>query len=269
MPTSFSALANVHRCPGCQSAWINAQPEASKGKAIEAVRLFNDAWEVLAHFIEHGFRAHSLVRLVDANADGDDVLLACCERIPLLRQQHERASEPCLCLSDFVRPLSTGRTDKIGLFVSSCDVAMEECFPNDPYRHMLAQTLADRLAEAAIEKTHQYVRTTLWGYAPEERLSPQELFSEKYQGIRPAVGYPSLPDQSLNFILDKLLGFQQVGVSLTESGAMRPHASVSGLMLSHPAARYFTVGTIGKDQFLDYAIRRGMDAEELARYLTM
>ena len=241
----------------------------SRAKAIEAVRLYNDACEVLTHFLECGFRSHALVRLVDANADGDDVLLACGERIPLLRQQHNQSSEPCLCLSDFVRPLSTGRADKIGLFVSSSDAAMEESFPDDPYRHMLAQTLADRLAEAAIEKTHQYVRTTLWGYAPDERLSPKELFSEKYQGIRPAVGYPSLPDQSLNFILDKLLGFQQVGVSLTESGAMRPHASVSGLMLSHPLARYFSVGTIGKDQFLDYATRRGMDAGELARYLTM
>ena len=86
---------------------------------------------------------------------------------------------------------------------------MEESFPNDPYRHMLAQTLADRLAEAAIEKTHQYVRTTLWGYAPDERLSPNELFSEKYQGIRPAVGYPSLPDQSLTLSLTSCLAFSK------------------------------------------------------------
>ena len=134
---------------------------------------------------------------------------------------------------------------------------------------LLEQTLADRLAEAAAERGHEIVRKEIWGYAPNESLTPNDLFAERYIGKRPAVGYPSLPDQSLNFILDNLLGFQQVGVSLTESGAMRPHASVSGLMLSHPAARYFTVGTIGKDQFLDYAIRRGMDAEELARYLTL
>ena len=235
---------------------------------MEVVRLFNDAWEVIADFNARCLQSHALIRLLDANADGDDILLACGERIPFLRQQHHRASEPCLCLSDFVRPLSTGQPDKIGIFVCSSDTEMEASFPSDPYRHMLAQTLADRLAEAAIEKAHQYVRTTLWGYAPDERLTPQELFAGKYQGIRPAVGYPSLPDQSLNFILDKLLGFQQIGVSLTESGAMRPHASVSGLMLSHPSARYFSVGTIGKDQFLDYATRRGMDTKELARYLT-
>lgn len=234
---------------------------------MEAVKLFNDAWQTLDYFIECGYRSHAIVRLMEANADGEDILLYTGQRIPLLRQQHDGCAEPCLCLSDYVMPVDRGKKDRIGLFLSSTDADAEKSFGSDAYRHMLAQTLADRLAEACIEKTHQHVRTTLWGYAPHERLTPHELFAGRYQGIRPAVGYPSLPDQSLNFILDSLLDFSHLNVSLTENGAMNPHASVSGLMLAHPQARYFSVGQIGKDQLLDYARRRGMQAEELEKFL--
>ena len=132
---------------------------------------------------------------------------------------------------------------------------------------MLAQTLADRLAEATAERLHEQVRKEFWGYAPEEQLSIPEMLSERFQGIRPAVGYPSLPDTSLNFIIDRLLDMQGIGIRLTEHGAMRPHASVSGLMISHPQARYFNLGKIGDDQLADYADRRGIPVEMMRKFL--
>ena len=154
--------------------------------------------------------------------------------------------------------------DKIGVFATTVDTMMESSHTDDPYARMLAQTLADRLAEATAEKLHQEVRTRLWGYAPDEQLSMQQLHNEAFQGIRPAVGYPSLPDTSLNFVIDRLLDFGEIGIRLTEHGAMRPHASVSGLMIAHPEARYFNIGKIGDDQLRDYALRRGLP-ETLAR----
>lgn len=121
---------------------------------------------------------------------------------------------------------------------------MERLYGQDDYKRMLVQTLADRLAEATAEKLHEDVRRKEWGYAPDERLTVRELHNERYQGIRPAVGYPSLPDQSVNFLLDELLDMKQIGISLTENGMMTPHASVSGLMFAHPESRYFSIGKI-------------------------
>ena len=144
---------------------------------------------------------------------------------------------------------------------------METDFGADAYEKMMAQLLADRLAEAAAERVHEQVRKEYWGYAKDEQLSIEEMLVEKFQGIRPAIGYPSLPDTSLNFVLDELLDLKQIGIRLTESGAMKPHASVSGLMLAHPEARYFNLGKIGEDQLRDYARRRGLPVEVLRKFL--
>ena len=143
----------------------------------------------------------------------------------------------------------------------------EQMYPDDPFRRMLVQTLADRLAEAAAEHMHEQVRRHYWGYAADEHLTIDELHQEKFQGIRPAVGYPSLPDTSINFVLDDLLGMKDIGIRLTESGMMTPHASVSGLMMAHPKARYFDVGKIGEDQLVDYARRRGIPVVLMRRFL--
>lgn len=196
------------------------------------------------------------------------ILLLDGTRFPLLRQQipHPDGS-PFLCLSDFVRPLASGTPDTVGIFAASCDGEVELLYEEDPYKRMLVQTLADRLAEAATEKMHEYVRKVAWGYAKDENLSIPELLKEKFQGIRPAVGYPSLPDQSVNFLLNELLHMEQIGITLTENGAMRPHATVCGLMLAHPAARYFAVGKIGNDQLEDYARRRRMPINEVRKFL--
>jgi cobalamin-dependent methionine synthase I len=231
------------------------------------MQLFKEANRMLNE-LDTAYQTHGVVNIMDANADGDDLLLNS-KRFPLLRQQTAKLKEddPFLCLSDFVRPLSSGITDKIGAFATTVDAEMERLYAEDDYKRMLVQTLSDRLAEATAEKLHEDVRKKLWGYAPDENLSVKDLHNEKYQGIRPAVGYPSLPDQSVNFLLDELLDMKQIGISLTENGMMKPHASVCGLMFAHPASRYFSIGKIGEDQLADYAARRGMSIEETKKFL--
>ena len=237
-----------------------------KDKA-EQQRIRSEA-ETFLQECEGHYQAYALFQIVEAHAEGEDVLVERGKwkvergRIPLLRQQEEGSQ--FLCLSDFVSPVA----DKIGLFATSVDAAMVSDFDDDPYQKMMAQLLADRLAEAAAERMHEEVRKHYWGYAKDEQLSIKQMQQEQFQGIRPAVGYPSLPDASLNFLLDELLDFQQIGISLTESGAMRPHASVSGLMLSSPESHYFSVGRIGEDQLADYARRRQMPIDKMRKFLT-
>lgn len=226
----------------------------------EALSLL-EAWQV------KGCCARFRVALVEANSDGDDiVLLHEGVRLPMLRQQVDVAEKHCLCLSDFIRPLGQGQADLIGLFASTADTCIESgCGVCEP--HLMEQILSDRLAEAAAELGHQHVRRYLWGYAPDEALTPEQMFREEFQGCRPAVGYPSLPDQSLVFLLDEVLHMDTLGIRLTTSGAMIPHASTCGLMLAHPASRHFSVGPIGQDQLVDYASRRGLSVEEMRCFL--
>lgn len=214
----------------------------------------------------------ALFMVATGGSEGDNLEIEG-TRIPLLRQQRAQAGSPSLCLSDFVRPLSLGG-DKIGLFATTIPPSDEECGCSDgccnlhdPYEHLLVQTLSDRLAEATAELMHQEVRTCYWGYVPDEKLTIEELHAERFQGIRPAIGYPSLPDFSINFILDRLLHMQEIGITLSPSGMMQPHASVSGLMLAHPQSRYFDVGPIDETQLADYAHRRGMPLEEVKKFL--
>lgn len=208
---------------------------------------------------------HAVFALCEAKGCGDDIIVEG-KRIPLLRQQHSRPGEPNLCLSDFVSP----HGDHAGLFATAVSDEFVAEYSNDAYRHLLAQTLADRLAEATATYMHMQVRTyrELWGYAPDERLSIEELNAEKYQGIRPAVGYPSLPDQSIIFAIDKLLRLADAGIELTGNGAMRPHAAVCGMMIKHPASRYFNIGEISEEQCADYAKRRGVPIDEIRKFLS-
>lgn len=230
--------------------------------AEQSPELMDDARQLLDE-MDSRFQTHAIVGLFEANSDGDDIMIQD-KRLPMLRQQH---GKECLCWADFVRPKDSRQTDTIGLFASSVDEGMEQSFPQDEYRHMLSQTLADRLAEATAERMHEEVRRNIWGYAADERFSTEDLFKEKYIGRRPAVGYPSLPDQSLNFLIDEILDLKRIGIRLTESGAMRPHASTSGLLFAHPKARHFAVGQIGEDQLQDYAQRRGLPIEDLRKFL--
>jgi cobalamin-dependent methionine synthase I len=203
-----------------------------------------------------------------ANSADNDIWLEE-TRLPLLRQQttKENSEEPYLCLSDFVRPKDNGTSDQVGIFATTVDLPTLLVEEDDKYLQLLKQTLADRLAEATAEKTHEEIRKEIWGYAPDEDLTIKQLHQEKYQGMRPAVGYPSLPDLSINFLLDELLDMKQIGITLTENGMMRPHASVSGLMLAHPACRHFSVGKIDEAQLKNYALRRGMPLETMKKFL--
>ena len=185
----------------------------------------------------------------------------------MLRQQTPGRDGLCLCLSDFIRPKSMLKQDKIGIFATSAHIDERQQLPDDDYNKMLIQTVLDRLAEAGAEKLHQETRTTYWGYAPNEHLTISQLHQEKFQGIRPAIGYPCLPDISINRIIDRIIDFASIGVTLTSSAMMQPHASVSGFMISLPQARYFSIGKIDETQAADYARRRNMTVNEIKKYI--
>lgn len=250
-----------------------------KAEQTEAREIRAEAERLMHHLSLNGVQVRAAFRLMAAYSDGDDVVLDDGGRLAFLRQQHTRSGEPCLCLADFIAPLgyadSQHVSDRIGLFATSVSASHEcPCCTGDV---LLMQTVKDRLAEAAAEVLHAEVRRSLWGYAPDEP-APQPgspdfaphldyLFHERFQGIRPAVGYPSLPDQSFIFDLARHLPFEQLGIHLTENGMMQPHASTCGLILAHPAARYFAVGPVADDQLADYARRRGLTAESLRKFL--
>lgn len=242
-------------------AWgLSGKPQQEK------IRLREEASQMLKSW-QGKYHTHAIFALFEANGDGDDIVVEGV-RFPMLRQQHPTApGEPNLCLADFIRPLDSGRSDHIGVFCASVDGMAADEYKHDEYLGMMAQTLSDRLAEATVEKLHEEVRRKLWGYAPDEHLGIEEMLHEAFQGIRPAIGYPSLPDTSANFIIDRLIGMKQIGIRLTETGMMMPHSSVSGLMFAHPKARYFELGKIGDDQLSDYARRRGVPVELMRRFL--
>lgn len=247
----------------------------------ESKHLFDEAQKMLQR-LQPYVKVKTVVELMPAWSEGDDIVvqpMRPCEcgqshpcgepiRLPMLRQQVPGKDGMCHCLSDFIRPHSAMRQDKIGIFATSTSIDVHKTFPDDDYSQMLLLTLADRLAEAGAERLHEEVRKTLWGYAPNEQLTMAELHQEKFQGIRPAVGYPCLPDISINFLLDKLIGFKSIGVTLTTSAMMQPHASVSGLMISLPQAHYFAVGKIDSDQLADYVRRRQLPPEEIHKYIS-
>ena len=244
-------------------AWgLSGKPQEEKDKMRTEAEHMLDS-------LEGHYHTRALFYLFAANSDGDDIIIGSI-RFPMLRQQHpSRDGDPNISLADFIRPVSSGIEDRIGVFATTVDSALEHDFLADDFQRMLAQTLADRLAEATTEVLHRDVRRSYWGYAAGENLSVREMLREDFQGIRPAVGYPSLPDTSANFLIDRLIQLGQIGIRLTESGAMKPHASVSGLMFAHPKARYFDLGKIGDDQLRDYARRRGLPVELVRRFLAV
>ena len=252
--------------------WLYFYHAWQVGPGKERENLRADAERMLQR-LDNTYRTHAVTALYSACSDHDDIVLGV-GRIPCLRQQTPGSDGCCLSLADYVRPATRPEevaydnvAGRVALFAATVDTAMETDLRSDAYERMLSQTLADRLAEATAEVLHLEVRCSLWGYAPQERLDTDALLRGDYQGIRPAVGYPSLPDTSLNFLLERLLRMSEIGIRLTETGAMRPHASVSGLMLAHPAARYFDLGRIDETQLADYARRRGMPAALMRRFL--
>lgn len=250
-------------------AWgLSGKPREDKEKMKQ------EALQMLASW-EEKYHTHAIFRLFEVCSEGDDLIFflpGTRFRFPMLRQQHPSApGEPNLCLADFIRPLSQGIRDQVGVFCTSVDGTIIDEYSHDDYLNMMAQTLSDRLAEATAEKLHEEVRKdrAYWGYAPDENLTIEQQHREEYQGIRPAIGYPSLPDTSANFLIDQLIDMKQAGIRLTETGMMTPHASVSGFMFAHPKSHYFELGKIGDDQLRDYARRRGVPVELMRRFLAV
>jgi 5-methyltetrahydrofolate--homocysteine methyltransferase len=194
-------------------------------------------------------------------------------RFNMLRQQEAMPSgQPNRSLADFVAPRSSGAADYLGAFAVTGGLGADELVKryekqNDDYRAIMVKALADRLAEAFAEYLHARVRRE-WGYGATEVLTADDLIAEKYRGIRPAFGYPACPDHTEKIKLFDLLAAERAGIKLTESCAMTPAASVSGLYLSHPEARYFMLGRIGRDQLEDYASRKKQSVEETQRWIS-
>jgi 5-methyltetrahydrofolate--homocysteine methyltransferase len=246
-----------------------------------ARRVYSDGQRMLKRLIEgRWLTAHAVIGLYPAaQVNDDDIVLYADEARtqPLMtwhgmRMQTERpvvdgVRRPNRCLADFVSPLNN---DYVGMFAVTAGIGVEKkeqyfLDDHDDYSAIMLKALADRLAEALAERMHQRVRTELWGYAPDEALSNEELIAEKYRGIRPAPGYPACPDHSVKRDMFRVLGAEDIGMGLTESLAMTPAASVSGFYLAHPEATYFNVGKIGPDQLDDLAQRSGRDRAEVER----
>jgi 5-methyltetrahydrofolate--homocysteine methyltransferase len=227
---------------------------------------------------ERGLVARGVVGLFPAASAGDDVRIRRQGRPDVLlhglRQQFEKGpGRPNLCLADFVAPREAGRSDWIGAFAVTTGHGLDAVVraferDHDDYSAIIAKALADRFAEAFAERLHQRVRVELWGYAPDEALDGAALIAERYRGIRPAPGYPACPDHDgKRDIFDLLGATAATGITLTESCAMLPAASVCGWYFSHPQAAYFGVGRIGRDQVEDYASRCGTAVGEAERRL--
>ena len=253
---------------------------------VEASRVFADGQAMLKKIIEgRWLTASGVMALLPANSVNDDDIEFYTDDTRTevamtwygLRQQTEKhvidgVTRPSRCLADFVAPKSSGIADYAGMFAVTAGLGIEKkekAFIDalDDYSAILFKSLADRLAEAFAECLHHRVRTDLWGYAAGEALTSDDMVAEKYVGIRPAPGYPACPDHSAKTALFQQLQCQEIGMSLTESLAMTPAASVSGFYIGHPEAVYFNVGKIGEDQLHDMALRRGMDEAVLARLL--
>jgi 5-methyltetrahydrofolate--homocysteine methyltransferase len=250
----------------------------------EAKKLFDDANKLLDKIIfDKLLTANGVIGLFPANSVGcDDIEIYVDESrsgvkrvLHTIRQQIEKSKdEPNIALADFIAPKETGVEDYIGMFAVTAGGGIENIVEqfekdHDDYNSIMVKAIADRLAEAFAEHLHQLVRKEYWGYAADENYSNEELIKEKYIGIRPAPGYPTQPDHTEKPIIFSLLDVEKnAGIKLTESMAMYPAASVSGLYFSHPEAKYFNVGKIEKDQVLDYHRRKGISVEEIEKWLS-
>ena len=250
-------------------------------QGVEARKLFDEGNALLDTIIEKNLiTARGVYGFFPANAVGDDVELYVAdtrdevlEQFHFLRQQANReGSEPCRSLADFIAPKETRLPDHIGAFAVTSGIGLKELCDrfrseNDDYNAIMAEAIADRLAEAFAECLHKRVRDE-WGYGLSENLTPAQLVEEKYRGIRPAPGYPACPDHTEKGLLWNLLDVQKnTGMVITESFAMWPGSSVSGLYFAHPESRYFSLGKIDRDQVEDYAERKGMSVKEAERWL--
>ncbi|MGC3977138.1 MAG: vitamin B12 dependent-methionine synthase activation domain-containing protein [Paludibacteraceae bacterium] len=267
----YDDIATACDCASCKMGWLLKFDEKDRPKAEEALKLYKDAIDMLQEIFDGTLlQINAVIHLGAARAADDNIYFKTSDDeivLPTLRQQHPSSDGFCYSLADFIGE----KDDYAGAFATTVQGAeqLAEIFQkeDDVYRSILIKTLADRLAEAAAEWLHYKVRKIYWGYAEDENLSISDMLKTRFLGIRPAVGYPSLPDQSIIFELDKILHFNQIGISLTENGAMFPNASVCGIYISHPKSKYFMIGKIDETQLQDYARRRGKTASDIKKWL--
>jgi len=265
---------------GLQASYPGVLTHKKYGETAKT--LFNDAQRMLDRIVDEKLlHPCGSVGLFPAASSGDDIMLYRDDRrtetagvVATLRQQIDGADKPVLAaLSDFIAPASTGLRDWLGMFAVTAGSEVESAAraftsAGDDYSAVLLRLLSDRLAEAAAEYLHEVVRKELWGYAPDEHFTADEFFKTRYRGIRPAPGYPACPDHAGKELIFTLLDVKQtLGISLTESYAMTPPASVCGYLFAHPQSHYFSIGRIGKDQLADYAGRCGITVEAAEKRL--
>jgi 5-methyltetrahydrofolate--homocysteine methyltransferase len=247
----------------------------------EARKLYADANRMLDRMeAEKMVQANGVFGIWPANADGDDIVVyedeTCAKeagRFYHLRQQEaKKPGSPNYCLSDFVAPVESGKTDYFGAFAVTGGVGIEKWMKHfhddhDDYNAILLESLADRLSEAFAELLHLQVRKDYWGYVPQENLSLEEMFHVDYQGIRPAIGYPACPEHHEKGNLFNMLKADEIGMTLTEHFMMRPTASVSGEFFVHPESKYFSLEKVDKDQVEDYARRKGVSVQVIEQFM--
>ena len=257
-------------CPGVK-AWRGAQARQIFAEGNALLDRIIEKKLITARGVYGFFPANAVVDDIELYTDGTRKKVL--ERFHFLRQQANReGNEPCRSLADFIAPKATGLGDHIGAFAVTSGIGLKELCDrfraeNDDYNAIMAEALADRLAEAFAECLHKRVRDE-WGYGREEALSNADLIQEKYRGIRPAAGYPACPDHTEKGPLWRLIDVQaNTGMLITESFAMWPGSSVSGLYFAHPESRYFSLGKIDRDQVVDYSKRKGVSVAEIERWL--
>ena len=273
----FHTLIEIGKSDAERAKWLEGFREDDREKGIEAAKLYDDAVSMLNSFVNDDIDyIRAVYGVYEAYSENDTVFIKN-ERgdvvsYPFLRQQKKSRKNEYYCLSDFIAPLSSGKKDYIGAFAVTAGVGADELLnkydaEGDEYNGLLMKSLLDRLAEAATEWLHAKVRRSEWGYASDEDISIKDMLAVRFQGIRPAVGYPSIPDQTTNFTLHTMLNSEEVGITLTENGVMYPNASVSGLLFAHPDSKYFGIGEINEEQVTDYANRKDIDPEDIRKFL--
>jgi 5-methyltetrahydrofolate--homocysteine methyltransferase len=292
IPTHFTGIKELHNYPLEKLAEVidwtpffqtwelhGRYPDILTDEVVgkSASELYKDAKSMLTKIVEEKWlTARAVFGIFEAQSINDDVEISYADEtftLYNLRQQKQKAGNN-LCLTDFIAPKESGLQDHIGAFALTTGIGIETKISefdanHDDYSSIMLKALADRLAEAFAEHLHQLIRTDYWGYAENESLNNQEMIEEKYQGIRPAPGYPACPDHTQKELLFKLLDVKNtIGVELTEGFAMYPASSVSGFYYSHPQSQYFVLGKIGEDQLQDYSKRKGIDLKKARRILT-
>ncbi len=254
----------------------------SETKGEEATRIFQEAKVLLHEIINNKLvSAKGVMGIFPANTEGDDIVVFKDEKrekpimaFPMLRQQKTTlANNKYLSLSDFIAPRASKINDYIGAFTVSAGIDSDNFVDEfkkegDHYNSIMFRLVCDRLTEAFVEQLHEKVRNEFWGYSKNEKLDKEDLFKEKFNGIRPAPGYPACPDHTLKGkIFDLLDVTKNTGISLTPSYAMHPASTVTGFFIANPSAKYFGVGKINKDQVIDYAKRMGWQLDEAEKWL--